>query len=97
MTTKGTKKKLIDMDATHEDWIKHTAKELELYEKDVIFHVFDYAIKHSIMEGYRSRVVNSELQKTLNQLAQGVQDIASLKQKAEELLKQADNKQTQPD
>ena len=92
-----SKKKLIEIEAAHEEWLKRAADEFNMYEKDVIRHVFDYVIKHNVMANFRSRVVSSELHKTLDELAKGVQDIASLKAKAEELLRQAGGREPLPD
>jgi hypothetical protein len=93
--SRETKKKLIEIEASHEDWLKQMARELALYEKDVLRQVFEYAIKHNIMDSYKSRVVSSQIQKTIDQLAQGAKDIASLRAKAEELLRAQENTQTQ--
>lgn len=87
---KTSKKKLIEMETAHEEWLKRAADELNLYEKEVISHIFEYAIKNNIMSAFKNRVVSSELHKTLDKLAQGVQDLAVLKAKTEELLKQTE-------
>lgn len=82
----ASKKKLIEMDTAHEDWLKRTSRELELYEKDIIYHVFENAIKTNVMETYKSSVLSTDL---LDQLTKRVNEIESIKQKAQELLKQA--------
>lgn len=84
------KKKLIELDNKHKEWLKRTAQELKLYEKDVIYQVFENAMKSNVMESFKKRAVTSELQRTLEQLSQGAKNIAALQERSEKLLREAE-------
>lgn len=86
----ANKKKLIEMDPKHKEWLKRTAQELRLYEKDVIFQVFENAMKTNVMESFKKRAVTSELQRNLDQLAMKGKEIAALQERSERLLRQAE-------
>lgn len=84
------KKKLVEMDVKHKEWLKKSSKELGKYEKDIIYQVFEYAIKNNALETFKKKAVTSELQKTLEQLSAGAKNIAALQERSERLLKEAE-------
>lgn len=84
------KKKLVEMDVKHADWLKKSSRDLGKYEKDIIYQVFEYAIKHNALESFKKHTVVSELQKTLEQLSGKAKDIAALQERSERLLKEAE-------
>jgi hypothetical protein len=86
----ATKKKLVEMDGKHKDWLKKSSRELGMYEKDIIYQVFEYAIKNNALETFKKRAVTSELQKTLEQLSAGAKNIAALQERSERLLKEVE-------
>lgn len=85
------KKKLVRMDTKHKEWLKHSARELGRYEHEIIYHVFEYAIKNNALETFKKKSVVSELQKTLEQLSVGAKNIAALQERSEKLLKEAED------
>lgn len=94
MATETTKKVLTEMLVRHHEWMKRTAKSLNIYEKEVLAAVFNHAIEAGVMEKYKSHVAVNQLQKTLDDLAKGAKDIVALKEKGEELIRRmADGKE----
>lgn len=86
----ASKKKLVEMDAKHQEWLKKSSKEMGKYERDIIYQVFEYAIKNNALEIFKKKAVTSELQKTLEQLSEGAKNIAALQERSEKLLRQAE-------
>lgn len=77
----------MEIDIKHNEWIKKTAKLLDIDEKEVIHAVIEHAKTTGIMEAYKSKVVANQLVRTLDQLSEKAQAIAGLKEKAEAQLK----------
>lgn len=86
----ANKKKLVEMDVKHQEWLKKSARELGKYEKDLIYQVFEYAIKNNALETFKKKAVTSELQMTLEKLSKGAKEIAALQERSERLLKEAE-------
>lgn len=82
-TKKGTTKKLLEIDVKHQEWIKRTAKELGIYEKEVVMAALEYAMNNNVMRQYKQKVVSSQLERTLDQLSSQAKAIAELQEKAE--------------
>lgn len=84
------KKKLVEMDIKHMQWLKKAARDVGRYEKEIIYQVFEFFIRNNGLESFRKRAVTSELQRTLDQLSQGAKQIAELQERSERLLKEAE-------
>lgn len=84
------KKKLVEMDVKHKEWLKHAARETGKYEKDLIYQVFEFFIKNNGLDTFKKKAITSELQRTLMALSEGAKNIAALQERSEKLLKEAE-------
>lgn len=87
----ATKKKLIEMESKHQEWLRNTALDLKLFERDIINHVFEYAITNNAVGLLKQKAATNELQQTVNRLQKFAQEAAALQERGEEVLKKVES------